>query len=83
MSDTTDTYTDGVLVSSAPAPPRPAESVHADTLRERAQQALVTNRTFLALASPTNAQTLAQVRHLTRVTQGLLRFELADFDGTV
>jgi hypothetical protein len=50
-----------------------------DTIRKAARQALAANRTFLDLASPTNAQTLAQVKHLTRVANGLLRIELADF----
>jgi hypothetical protein len=50
-----------------------------DAIRKAARQALGVNRTFLDLASPTNAQTLAQVKHLTRVANGLLRIELADF----
>jgi hypothetical protein len=50
-----------------------------DAIRTAARQALAVNRTFLDLASPTNAQTLAQVKHLTRVANGLLRIELADF----
>jgi hypothetical protein len=50
-----------------------------DTIRKAARQALVVNRTFLDLAAPTNAQTLAQVKHLTRVANGLLRIELSDF----
>jgi hypothetical protein len=50
-----------------------------DTIRKAARQALGVNRAFLDLASPTNAQTLAQVKHLTRVANGLLRIELADF----
>jgi hypothetical protein len=53
-----------------------------DTIRKAARQALGTNRTFLDLASPTNAQTLAQVKHLTRVSSALIRLQLADFDGT-
>lgn len=50
-----------------------------DTIRKAARQALGVNRNFLDLASPTNAQTLAQVKHLTRVVSGLLRIELADY----
>jgi hypothetical protein len=48
-------------------------AVNADTLRTQAAAALVTNRDFVALASPTNAQTLAQVRRLTRQTNALIR----------
>lgn len=53
---------------------------NATTLRSRAQRALNTNATFLALASPTNAQTLAQVRNLTRETSALIRLLLHQVD---
>lgn len=39
----------------------------------KAQAALTANATFLALASPTNAQTLAQVQRLSRQMDGVLR----------
>jgi hypothetical protein len=42
-------------------------------LRADAQQAIADNATFLALASPTNAQTLAQVRALTRQMNRVIR----------
>jgi hypothetical protein len=53
-----------------------------ETLRTQARQAMDANRTFLALASPTNAQTLAQVKALTRQVQALIRFTLDDLSGT-
>lgn len=53
-----------------------------DTLRKQAAQALAANRTFLALASPTNGQTLAQVKALTRQVQALIRFTLDDITAT-
>jgi hypothetical protein len=46
------------------------------TLTERATQALVGNRDFLALAAPTNAQTLAQVKDLTRQSSAIIRLLL-------
>lgn len=52
------------------------------TLRSRATDALATNRTFLALTSPTNAQVSAQVKALTKQNQGLIRLLLQRFDGT-
>jgi hypothetical protein len=52
------------------------------TVAERAQAALTTNATFLAINSPTNAQTLAQVRALTRECSGLIRMALNQFDST-
>lgn len=50
------------------------------TLRSRAQTALTTNGEFLALAAPTNAQTLAQVKALTRQASALIRLELRALD---
>lgn len=45
----------------------------ASTLTQKAGQALTANATFLALAAPTNAQTLAQVQLLTRECNALIR----------
>lgn len=59
-----------------------AEVANAATIRDRAAQALSTNSDFLALASPTNAQTLAQVKALTRQINGLIRLTLGRLDGT-
>lgn len=52
------------------------------TLQSRAAAALASNRTFLALASPTNAQVLAQVQALTKQNTALIRLLLNQFDGT-
>jgi hypothetical protein len=52
------------------------------TLTDRAVTALQGNRDFLALASPTNAQTLAQVKNLTRQNTALIRLMLGLLDGT-
>lgn len=50
------------------------------TLTDRASTALAGNRDFLALASPTNAQTLAQVKSLTRQSNALIRLVLGLLD---
>jgi hypothetical protein len=50
------------------------------TLLQRAQTALTNNQTFLAIASPTQAQAVAQVQALTRQVDGLIRFLLGTFD---
>lgn len=59
-----------------------AQQVNETTIRDRANQALATNTTFLAITSPTNAQVSAQVKALTRQNQGLIRLLLQRFDGT-
>jgi hypothetical protein len=48
----------------------------------QARTALDGNRTFLAIATPTQAQSLAQIRALTRQNQGVIRLLLADLTGT-
>ena len=53
-------------------------SVNGDNLRGKAKDALAANANYLALANPTNAQTLAQVKALTRQTNALLRLQLND-----
>ena len=52
------------------------------TLRDRADQALAVNRAFLAISAPTNAQTVAQVKALTRQQNGIIRLLLRKLDGT-
>jgi hypothetical protein len=52
------------------------------TIRQQAANALATNRTFLALSSPTNAQTLAEVKALARQMNGVVRLLINQFDGT-
>lgn len=52
------------------------------TLTTQARAALAGNRTFLANASPTNAQTLAQVKALTRQMNAVIRLVVGDLSGT-
>ena len=47
------------------------------TIGQQAHTAYDNNRTFLALATPTNAQVLAQTRALTRQMNGVIRFTAA------
>lgn len=67
---------------TAPELAADTQSTNRATIQQQATQALDTNRTFLALASPTNAQTLAQVKALTRQNQGLIRLLLNQLDAT-
>lgn len=59
-----------------------ATTANGDTLRSQAAQALAANRTYVALASPTNAQVAAQVKALTRQNNGIIRLLLNQLDGT-
>lgn len=52
------------------------------TLEAQAAAAMRANRDYLALASPSNAQAVAQVRHLTQVTQALARLVLHQTEDT-
>jgi hypothetical protein len=66
----------GVPTRSWTAVAKSAERVNKETIQSQAATALATNTTFLALASPTNAQLAAQVKALTRQSQGLIRLAL-------
>lgn len=63
------------------AAPDPRQVNH-ETLSARAITAITANDAFLALASPTNAQTLTQVQRLTRECSGLIRLVLGALDST-
>ena len=59
-----------VVVADIPA------SVNTDTLIGKANAALAANANYLAIASPTNAQVVAQVDRLTRECSALIRLLL-------
>ena len=60
---------------------KPVEQFNAETITEQAVAALVDNRAFLAITSPTQVQVLAQVRDLTRQNQRIIRMLLQAFDA--
>ena len=60
----------------------PQGNANRETIKAQARQALDTNAAFLALQSPTNAQTLAQVKALTRQANGLIRLAVGALDST-
>jgi hypothetical protein len=55
------------------------ERQNADSIDARVRDALASNKTFLALQTPTNAQVVAQVRALTRQVSALIRMKIDDF----
>lgn len=59
-----------------------AAATNSVTIRDQARLALEANATYLAVASPTNAQVVAQVRSLTRQINGLIRLEVNALDAT-
>lgn len=69
----------GALVSTTPPT---IEDANAEAIRAQAQAAMAANRTYLAIASPSAAQTTAQVKALTRQVQALIRLALGQLDGT-
>lgn len=75
------------VAAHVPTHPTPEEKVvsdagNADTIRTQATQALTDNKTYVAIASPSNAQVAAQVKALSRQVNGLLRLTLGQLDGT-
>lgn len=75
-------YTDTENVEADIRGAKAAAEMNRAVLVGQAEDALVGNRTFLALSSPTNAQTLAQVKALTRQMNAVIRLAVGDLTGT-
>lgn len=58
------------------------EDLNRDELLAKAVDALAGNKTFLDIASPNNAQVIAQVKALTRQVNGVIRLLTGRFEGT-
>jgi hypothetical protein len=65
-----------------PTPPVPVTETNRQTITDRAATALAANTAYLAVASPNNAQNLAQIRMLTRECTSLIRLALNLLDST-
>lgn len=72
----------GLVQAADVTVPEPATVANRRAIESAAATALAGNRAFLALASPSNAQVLAQVRALTNQNQRLIRLALGLLDGT-
>lgn len=73
---------DGNLVAEQVVEVDDTAEVNKVTIEDRAVAALADNRTFLAIASPTNAQVVAQVKALTRQNSAVIRLILNRLEGT-
>ena len=73
-----DRFVNGVLVESNPVVVDITTKVVQLDLHAKARNAIDANVAFLALANPTNAETLAQVRTLTRECTALIRLLIGD-----
>jgi hypothetical protein len=69
------------LTVPPPPPPDPTEVTRA-TLTEQALAAMVGNRSFVAIASPSNAQNAAQIKALSRQINGVMRLLLNQLEAT-
>lgn len=79
----TQTMLESAALSTGYTYPAPSTAdVNIATLQSKASAALTLNATFLAIGSPTNAQTLAQVQLLTRENSTIIRLLLGSLDTT-
>lgn len=60
----------------------PVEQTNTTTLRDQAVTAMALNRAYIALVSPTAAETTAHVKRLARQNNALIRLVLGQLDGT-
>lgn len=58
------------------------QEANKSNLTGKANAALTNNTTYLAIASPTNAQVAAQVAALTRQCNALIRLQISQLDTT-
>lgn len=74
--------TNWATISAQQAAAQAALDSNKATIQNQAQTALTNLRAYIALTSPTAAQTTAAVQLIAKVCVGLIRLQLAEFDGT-
>lgn len=74
--------TDAAITAGYTFPAPPVAQVNAQTLQAKAGAAVDANNTYLAIASPTNAQVVAQVNRLTRECSAVIKLLLNQTDDT-
>ena len=79
-TETVQEYQNGALVNEYTVP-IPDEVANQRAMHDAARQALAANRAYIA-STPTAAQTVAQVKALTRQVNALIRLQLNDLSGT-
>jgi hypothetical protein len=70
----------GKMIGEDVEPKLAPEQLTEQSLRSKASAALAANAAFLAKASPTNAEVVAQVKLLTRECNALIRLVLSQLD---
>lgn len=76
------TVTDAALQAAITAHAFVDRDANETDLRTKVISALAANDTYRAIASPTNAQVIAQVDKLTRECSGIIRLLLSQLDTT-
>ncbi len=82
MPDTRIDASNAQVSHTETTPEQQTQQTNRRTIEQQATDALATNRTFAGIASPTAAQTTAQVKALTRQTNGVIRLLLGQLDAT-
>ncbi len=82
VTHTDETFADGQLVKSSQRVVDITAETNRTTIQAQAAQALLDNRTFVALTAPTTAQTVAHVKALARQNNSIIRLLLNQLEGT-
>lgn len=75
-------YSPGEVESLTAAAARQVPIDNRATIEAQAATALAANKAFVAIAAPTNAQNAAQIKALTRQSNGIIRLLLNRLDAT-